>query len=72
MNLLSVGASYGLIVSIGRTRRCLCNNARMHLALFAFDRESAIISALIALIVAGVIVSLGAWVLLRRERRRGR
>jgi hypothetical protein len=49
-----------------------CNNARVHLALLAFDRESAIISALIALIVAGVIVSLGAWVLLRRERRRGR
>jgi hypothetical protein len=47
-----------------------CNNARVHLALLAFDRESAIISALIALIVAGVIVSVGAWVLLRRERRR--
>jgi hypothetical protein len=44
----------------------------VHLSLLAFDRESAIISALIALIVAGVIVSVGAWVLFRRERRRGR
>jgi hypothetical protein len=44
----------------------------MHVALLAIDRESAIISALVALIVAGVIVSVGAWVLLRRERRRDR
>jgi hypothetical protein len=36
----------------------------------ALDRETAIISALLALIVSGVVVSIGAWVLLRRERRR--
>jgi hypothetical protein len=35
----------------------------------AIDRETAIVSALAALIVSGVIVSIGAWVLLRRERR---
>jgi hypothetical protein len=40
------------------------------LLILAIDRESAIISALVSLIVAGVVVSLGAWVLLRRERRR--
>jgi hypothetical protein len=50
-----------------------CENDRVHVApLLAFDRETAIISALVALIVSGVIVSLGAWVLLRRERRRER
>lgn len=38
------------------------------LLILAFDRETAIISALLALIVSGVVVSLGAWILLRRER----
>jgi hypothetical protein len=42
------------------------------LLMLAFDRETAIISALLALIVSGVVVSMGAWVLLRRERRRNR
>jgi hypothetical protein len=40
--------------------------------MLAFDRESAIILALFALIVSGLVVSLGAWVLFRRERRRNR
>jgi hypothetical protein len=34
------------------------------------DREGSIIAALIGLIVGGLVVSMGAWVLLRRERRR--
>jgi len=42
------------------------------LLILAFDRESAIIAALFALIVSGLVVSLGAWVLFRRERRRNR
>jgi hypothetical protein len=42
------------------------------IAFLAIDRETAIISALAALIVSGVVVSIGAWVLLRRERRRQR
>ncbi|HEY3208654.1 MAG TPA: hypothetical protein VGL18_02510 [Actinomycetota bacterium] len=41
------------------------------LLILAFDREAAIISALLALIVSGVVVSVGAWILLRRERRHG-
>jgi hypothetical protein len=39
------------------------------LALLAFDREDVIIAALAALMVAGLAVSVGAAVLLRRERR---
>jgi hypothetical protein len=42
------------------------------LALLAWDRETLMIAALGALVVAGVIVSIGAWVLLFRERRRSR
>jgi hypothetical protein len=42
------------------------------LALLAWDRETLMIAALSALVVAGVIVSLGAWLLLLRERRRSR
>jgi hypothetical protein len=38
----------------------------------AFDRETSIIAALIAVGVAGLVVSAGAWVLLVRERRRHR
>jgi hypothetical protein len=38
----------------------------------AFDRETSIIAALIALGVAGAVVSAGAWILLARERRRDR
>jgi hypothetical protein len=40
------------------------------LALLGWDRETLMIAALSALVVAGVIVSIGAWVLLFRERRR--
>ena len=36
------------------------------------DRETTIIATLIALGVASLVVSIGAWVLLTRERRRGR
>jgi hypothetical protein len=35
----------------------------------ALDREGSIIAALVALIVAALVVSFGAWVLLARERR---
>jgi hypothetical protein len=35
----------------------------------AFNREMSIIAALIALGVAGLVVSIGAWVLLARARR---
>ena len=41
----------------------------MKLALLAFDREDVIVAALAALMVAGLVVSVGAAVLLRRERR---
>ncbi len=41
----------------------------MRLALLAFDREDVIVAALAALMVAGLVVSVGAAVLLRRERR---
>lgn len=41
----------------------------MRLALLAFDREDVIIAALAALMVAGLVVSVGAAVLLRRDRR---
>ena len=40
------------------------------LSLLAYDREDLMIAALAALIVAGVVVSIGAWVLLIRVRRR--
>ena len=40
------------------------------LALLGWDRETLMIAALASLIVAGLIVSIGAWVLLVRERRR--
>jgi hypothetical protein len=40
------------------------------LALLAWDRETLMIAALAGLAVAGVVVSVGAWVLLFRERRR--
>jgi hypothetical protein len=39
------------------------------MTLLALDRETTIIAALIALAVAGVLVSVGAWILLVRERR---
>ena len=41
------------------------------LLLLALDREGSIIAALVALIVAALVVSIGAWVLLARERRSG-
>ncbi len=41
----------------------------MRLALLAFDREDMMIAALAALMVAGLVVTFGALVLLRRERR---
>lgn len=40
--------------------------------LIGLDREGSIIAALVALIVAALTVSVGAWILLARERRRGR
>jgi hypothetical protein len=46
----------------------------MAMALLLFiglDREGSIIAALVALIVAALTVSVGAWILLARERRRG-
>ncbi len=39
-------------------------------ALLALDRKSLIITAFVALMVAGAVVSVGAWMLLRREGRR--
>jgi hypothetical protein len=41
----------------------------MSLPPLGFQRETMIIAALAALIIAGVIVSMGAWILFRRERR---
>jgi hypothetical protein len=41
----------------------------VRLALLAFDREDVIVAALAALMVAGLVVSVGAAVLLRRTRR---
>lgn len=38
----------------------------------ALDRETSIIAALIGLIVAALVVSAGAWILLVRDRRMGR
>jgi hypothetical protein len=38
-------------------------------ALLAFDREDVIVAALAALMAAGLVVSVGAAVLLRRDRR---
>jgi hypothetical protein len=40
--------------------------------MLAWDRETLMIAALGALVIAGVVVSLAAWVLLFRERRRTR
>jgi hypothetical protein len=37
--------------------------------MLALDRETTIIAALIALAVAGLVVSAGAWILLIRHRR---
>ena len=42
---------------------------RTLLALLAYDRETTIVAALAALIVAGTVVSVGAWILLVRDRR---
>jgi hypothetical protein len=39
-------------------------------ALLAYDREDLMVAALAAIVVAGILVSIGAWVLLFRERRR--
>jgi hypothetical protein len=40
------------------------------LVLLAYDREDLMIAALASIVVAGIVVSLGAWILLLRERRR--
>jgi hypothetical protein len=40
------------------------------LAFGDFDKETLMLAALWAMIVAGAVVALGAFVLLRRERRR--
>jgi hypothetical protein len=42
------------------------------LPLLGWNRETLMVAALAALVVAGVIVSMGAWVMLFRERRRPR
>jgi hypothetical protein len=42
------------------------------LGLLGWDRETLMIAALAGLVLAGVVVSLGAWVLVFRERRRSR
>jgi hypothetical protein len=42
------------------------------LALLAADRQSVIILAFWTLVGAGVVVSVGAWILLRRESRDAR
>jgi hypothetical protein len=42
------------------------------LALLGWDRETLMIAALAGLSVAGLVVSLGAWVMLFRERRRSK
>jgi hypothetical protein len=39
------------------------------LPLLAYDREQLMVAALAALVVAGVVVAAGAWLLLFRERR---
>jgi hypothetical protein len=41
----------------------------VRMALLAFDREHLMVAALAALMVAGLVVAFGAFVLLRRERR---
>ncbi len=49
------------------------HNGRMALlTMLAVDREFAIVAALVSLIVAALTVSVGAWILLARERRLGR
>ena len=40
--------------------------------MLGWNRETLMVAALAALVVAGVSVSLGAWVMLFRERRRPR
>jgi hypothetical protein len=42
------------------------------LGLVATDREASVIAALVALIVASLVVSAGAWLRFRRERRAAR
>jgi hypothetical protein len=42
------------------------------LAPLAYDRENLMVAALAALIVAGVVVAVGAWILLFKERRLAR
>ena len=42
------------------------------LVLLAWDRETLMIAALAGLTVAGVLVSVSAWVMLFRERRRSK
>ena len=39
-------------------------------AFVAYDREDIMIAALASIVLAGIMVSLGAWILLARERRR--
>ena len=40
-------------------------------AFVAYDREDIMIAALASIVLAGIMVSLGAWILLARDRRRG-
>jgi hypothetical protein len=41
------------------------------LTLLAYDREDLMVAALAALVVAGAVVAVGAWLLFFREVRRG-
>jgi hypothetical protein len=40
------------------------------LTLLAYDREDLMVAALAALVVAGAVLAIGAWILLLREARR--
>ena len=40
------------------------------LSFLAYDRESLMVAALAALVVAGAVVAIGAWLLFSKERRR--
>jgi hypothetical protein len=42
------------------------------LSFLAYDREDLMVAALAALVVAGTVVALGAWVLFFRQGRRSR
>ena len=43
--------------------------AALVFAVLALDKETLMFGALASMIAAGIVVSIGAWLLLRRERR---